>query len=47
MFQEGILWENGIANMPKCEAAQIYLSAENPEQAYPKTSKLNTSENIN
>ena len=38
MFQKGILGENGIASMPKCEASQIYLLAENLEQAYPKRS---------
>ena len=37
---------NSIVSMPKCEATQIYLLAENPEQAYPKSSKLNTSEII-
>ena len=46
MFEGGILGGNGIVSMPKCEATQIYLLAENPEQAYPKSSKLNTSENI-
>ena len=46
LFQDqGVLGGNGIVNMPKCEATQIYLLAENPEQAYPKSSKLNTSEN--
>ena len=46
MFEEGILGGNGIVSMPKCEATQIYLLAENPEQACPKSSKLNTSENL-
>ena len=46
MFEEGILGGDGIVSMPKCEATQIYLLAENPEQAYPKSSKLNTSEVI-
>ena len=35
-----------MASMPKCEAAQIYLLAENIEQAYPKSSKLSTLENM-
>ena len=50
MFEESILGggggENGIVSMPKCEATQIYLLAENPEQAYPKSSKFNSSEII-
>ena len=46
MFEEDILGGNGIVSIPKCEATQIYLLAENLEQAYLKSSKLNTSENI-
>ena len=46
IFEEGILGGNGIVSMPKCEATQINLRAENPEQAHPKSSKLNTSETI-
>ena len=46
MFEEGILGGNGTVSIPKCEATQIYLLAENLEQAHPKSSKLNTSENI-
>ena len=42
MFEEGILGGKGSVSMPKCEATEIYLLAENPEQAYPKSSKLNT-----
>ena len=40
MFKEGIIGANGIVSMPKCEATQIYLLAENPEQVYPESSKF-------
>ena len=43
MFEEGFSFFWGgddIASMPKCEATQIYLLAENPEQAYPRAQNL-------
>ena len=49
MFPEGIFegrGGDGIAGMPKCAAPQIYLLAENLEQAYQKSSKLDTFENM-
>ena len=39
-FEEGILGGKWYCQNAKCEATQIYLLAENPEQAYPKSSKF-------